>query len=219
MMYLVVVPIILMSIIIHEISHGYAALLLGDDTAKRYGRLSFNPLRHVDPFGTVVLPLLLLLSTGGRLVFGYAKPVPINPYNFNDLKRDTGLTALAGPLSNFVIALFFSALIRLLVALPFNRYTSSGSVIGFLVQIFMLTVFFNLLLGCFNLIPFPPLDGSKILGLILPDRYYYPFMRFERQGMMVFMGFILISYVFGWNLIGNLLFPPINFLLKLFTGL
>lgn len=218
MQYLVIVPIVLMSIIIHEISHGYIALLLGDDTAKRYGRLSFNPIKHIDPYGTVLLPILLLLITRGGLVFGYAKPVPINPYNFKDVKRDTGLTALAGPASNFIIAIFFAILIRILVIFPYDPLAFSGDLLVFLVRAFIMVVFFNLLLGCFNLIPFPPLDGSKILGIFLPDHIYYPYMRWERKGMIVFMGIIVLSYLFGWNLIGRILLPPINLLMQLLTG-
>lgn len=218
MQYLIVVPIILMSIIIHEISHGFVALLLGDDTAKRYGRLSLNPLRHIDLFGTVILPILLLITTRGGLVFGYAKPVPINPYNFKDVKRDTGLSAAAGPVSNFIIATVFAVLVRIIGTLPYHPYTFSGSLLVFILEACFLIVFFNLILGCFNLIPFPPLDGSKILGIFLPDRYYYPYMRMERQGMIVFMGIILVSYLFGWNLIGRIILPPISILMRILTG-
>ncbi len=218
MEYLVIVPVILMSIIIHEISHGFVAMLLGDDTAKRYGRLSFNPLKHVDIFGTVILPLLLLITTRGGLVFGYAKPVPINPYNFKDLKRDTGLTAAAGPASNFIIAIIFAIVVRVIGLMPYYPHSLSGSILLFILQASIMIIFFNLLLGCFNLIPFPPLDGSKILGIFLPDHIYYPYMRLERQGMVAFMGIILISYLFGWNLIGRIVLPPINILMQLLTG-
>ncbi len=218
MQYIIVVPIILMSIIIHEVSHGVAALLLGDDTAKRHGRLSLNPVKHIDLFGTVILPILLLISTRGALVFGYAKPVPINPYNFKDLKRDTGLTGAAGPASNFIIAIVFSIFIRIASILPYPPYAFSGRLLVFSVETAFLIVFFNLLLACFNLIPFPPLDGSKVLGIFLPDHLYYPYMRFERKGLLVFMGIIFASYLFGWNVIGRVILPPINILLRLLTG-
>ena len=218
MSYIIVVPVILMSIIIHEVSHGVAAYLLGDDTAKRYGRISLNPIKHIDLVGTVVLPLLLLLSTRGGLIFGYAKPVPINPYNFSVVKRDTGITAAAGPLSNIIIASLFALVFRLLGLLPI---TADSFIVPFMftiLQTVMLIVFFNLVLAFFNLIPVPPLDGSKILGAFLPDRYYFPFMRFERQGMFVFMGVIMLSYFFGWNIIGRIIFPPISFMMKLMIG-
>jgi Zn-dependent protease len=218
MSYLIVVPVILMSIIIHEISHGWAAYLLGDDTAKRYGRLSINPVKHIDLFGTIILPMLLLITTRGALVFGYAKPVPINPYNFSVVKRDTGISAAAGPLSNIIIAVFFSILFRVISLFPIPYPSPIGSFVIFVMQTLMLIIFFNLILAFFNLIPMPPLDGSKILGAFLPDKYYFPFMRFERQGMMVFMGVILFSYLFGLNIIGGVLLPPINMMMKLLIG-
>jgi len=217
MEYLIVVPVILMSIIIHEVSHGYAAYRLGDDTAKRFGRLSLNPLKHIDIFGTIILPILLIITTG--LAFGYAKPVPLNPYNFRDVKRDTGISAAAGPASNFIIAIVFSLFLRILGNLTYIPNTLGGNFLAFWFQVFYLIVFFNLLLGCFNLIPFPPLDGSKVIGMFLPDRYYYPFMRMERQGMAILMGIILLSYLFGLNLIGRVLLPPITWLMRLFTGI
>ena len=218
MQYLIVVPVILMSIIIHEISHGFVALLLGDDTAKRYGRLSFNPIKHIDPMGTILLPILLLITTGGRLVFGYAKPVPINPYNFKDVKRDTGLSAAAGPASNILIAIIFAAIVRILGMLPYYPHTAGGSLLVFFIEVSFLIIFFNLILAFFNMIPFPPLDGSKILGIFLPDHIYYPFMRMERQGMMILMGTILLSYVFGWNIIGRVIIPPISIAMRILTG-
>lgn len=218
MQYIIVVPIILMSIIIHEVSHGLAALWLGDDTAKRHGRLSLNPIKHIDVFGTILLPLLLLISTGGRLVFGYAKPVPINPYNFQVVKRDTGLSAAAGPISNLLIATIFAVIVRLVGAPIYQPQTMGESLTFIVFQTSYLIVFFNLLLAFFNLIPMPPLDGSKVLGIFLPDNLYYPYMRFERKGLAVFMGIILVSYVFGWNVIGRVVFPPINFFIRLLTG-
>lgn len=217
MEYLIVVPVILMSIIIHEVSHGYAAYKLGDDTAKRFGRLSLNPLKHIDIFGTIILPILLIITTG--LAFGYAKPVPLNPYNFRDVKRDTGISAAAGPASNFILAILFSIFLRILGNLPYIPNTLGGNLLAFWFQVFYLIVFFNLLLGCFNLIPFPPLDGSKVIGMLLPDHYYYPFMRMERQGMAILMGIILLSYFFGLNLIERVLLPPINWLMHLMTGI
>jgi Zn-dependent protease len=174
-------------------------------------------MAHIDTFGTIILPLLLLLSTGGKLSFGYAKPVPINPYNFKNMKRDTGLTALAGPMSNFIVATIFSIFVRLLVL------TSRSSLFAifnfFLIQVFLMVIVLNLFLGCFNLIPFPPLDGSKIVGMFLPDQQYFKFMQLERKGMYVVLGLIVASYLFNWNLIGSILMPPVSFLLKLLTGL
>ncbi len=220
MQYLIVVPVILMSIILHEISHGYAALLLGDETAKINRRLSLNPINHIDPFGTVLLPILLLFATRGALVFGYAKPVPINPNNFSydTRKRDLGITAAAGPASNIAVAIVFSIGFRLLASLPIGGGTVLFNVVYFFAEVFLLIVFFNLILAFFNLIPIPPLDGSKILGAFLPNHLYYRYMVFERQGMLIFMGIILASYVFGWNIIGRVIFPPVNLAITLLTG-
>lgn len=221
MQYLIVVPVILMSIIFHEISHGYAALILGDETAKINRRLSFNPVNHIDPFGTVILPILLLLATRGALVFGYAKPVPINPNNFSydTRKRDIGITAAAGPLSNIVVAIVFSIGFRILASLPIGGSgTVLFNIVYFFAEVFLLIVFFNLILAFFNLIPIPPLDGSKILGAFLPNHLYYRFMVLERQGMLIFMAIIFASYFFGWNIIGRLIFPPVNLAITILTG-
>jgi len=187
------------SIIIHEVSHAFAAYALGDDSAKRAGRLSFNPLRHIDPFGTIILPLILYFSLG--FVYGYAKPVPFNPYNFNNFKRDSGLTALAGPASNILIAI--------LLALVFH-FSS-----GLFREILALIIFLNLALAFFNLIPFPPLDGSKVLGIFLTDEAYFKWTAQERKGMLWLFGIILVSSVLKLNIIGMLVFPPVNFVMSI----
>jgi len=218
MEYIFLVPIILMSIIIHEVSHGYAAFLLGDDTAARAGRLSFNPLKHIDRFGTIFLPLILLLMTRGGLAFGYAKPVPINPHNFKDFKRDTALTAAAGPASNFIIAILFSIFFRLIMS-RIDPYSEVSSILIFFIRLIRTTIMINLLLGLFNLIPFPPLDGSKVLGAFLSDEMYFKYTAQERKGMLIFMIMMLVSYVFRLNIIGRIIFPPLEFLLKLLTGI
>ena len=187
------------SIIIHEVSHAFAAYALGDDSAKRAGRLSFNPLRHIDPFGTIILPLILYFSLG--FVYGYAKPVPFNPYNFYNFKRDSGLTALAGPASNILIAI--------LLALVFH-FSS-----GLFREILALIIFLNLALAFFNLIPFPPLDGSKVLGIFLTDEAYFKWTAQERKGMLWLFGIILVSSVLKLNIIGMLVFPPVNFVMSI----
>lgn len=140
------------SIIAHEISHGYAAHCLGDDTAKRAGRLSLNPLKHLDPIGSVLVPLLLILS-GTGLLFGWAKPVPIHPGNFQDPRADNVKVALAGPFMNMLLAGIAALIFR--VVAPVDWLTT--------------VVILNVTLALFNLIPLPPLDGSKLLTLFLPD--------------------------------------------------
>ena len=189
------------SIILHEISHALAAYWLGDDTAQREKRLSLNPLKHIDPFGTVILPLLLYFTAG--FVFGYAKPVPINPHNFRNFKRDSGLTAMAGPLANILIAIFFALVYHLSNA-------------NLLVQsICVYVIFLNLLLAFFNLIPVPPLDGSKVLGMVLSDEAYYKWTLQERKGMYILIAVLIGSNILGLNLIGRLVMP----LVKFFMGL
>ncbi len=191
----IIVGLVFYSIILHEVSHALVSNWLGDDTAKRQGRLSLNPLKHIDWFGTVILPLMLYFTA--RVIYGYAKPVPMNPYNFSSYKRDVGLTALAGPLTNILIAISFA----LVYHLSFNM---------FLAYISIYVVFFNLLLAFFNLIPIPPLDGSKVLGMILPDEAYFRWTAQERKGMIFLFALILISSLLGINIFGRMVIPLIR---------
>lgn len=168
------------SIVIHEIAHGSIALKLGDETAKYEGRLSLNPLKHIDPFGTIILPLFLLLFTYGQgPIFGFAKPVPINPFNFRDQKWGIVKVAIAGPLINFLVAIFFGILIRFFFFSPL------------LTSFFSIIIFYNLLWGFFNLIPIPPLDGSHILLKFLPDKFLKFKIFLQQYGL-----FILIFFIF-----------------------
>ena len=161
------VIIILFAICIHEMAHGYMAYKLGDNTAKYDGRLSLNPLHHIDPFGA-----LCMLFFG----FGWAKPVRINISYFKKTKRDTVLTALAGPLSNFLMA-YIGMILFIYVCPTVNSL--------FLSQFIFMFIMLNIGLGAFNLIPIPPLDGSKIFLSLLPRRIYYEIMRYERYGFIV----------------------------------
>jgi len=179
--------IILFSIIIHEISHGYAALALGDKTAKMAGRLTLNPIKHIDPFGTIILPIAMSIITHGSYVFGWAKPVPYNPYNLSNQKWGDAIVALAGPASNFVIAIVFSILLH--VGL------SQGLVNVAFMEMATYVILINVILGSFNLIPIPPLDGSKIFFSFLPYKYIHIRHLFERYGFALLVFFIL----FLWN--------------------
>lgn len=168
----------LLCIMVHEISHGLAAYALGDHTAKDQGRLSLNPLRHIDWIG---LAMLLLFH------FGWAKPVQVDIRRFRHPKRDMAITALAGPASNFVLAIVLLLLYGLLYS------SCTGSTAGsWVLALLNTTVYLSIALGLFNLIPFPPLDGSKILFSLLPDRMYIRFMMLERYGMIVLIVLVLL---------------------------
>jgi len=179
--------ILLFSIIIHELAHGYTAFSLGDNTAKYAGRLTLNPIKHLDLFGSILLPFLLF-ATGSPVMFGWAKPVPVNPYNYKDQKWGDVKVSIAGPLSNFSLALFFGLILRFL---PEAFLISSPGIIIALTYI----VIINIWLGVFNLIPIPPLDGSWILFSIFPNWAKQAEMFLKQYGF-----FILILLIFSGGL-------------------
>lgn len=212
------IMILFASIILHEVSHGFAAYWLGDDTAKRRGRLKLNPLVHIDPFGTIILPIVLYFLF--KFPFGWAKPVPINPYNFRNMKRDMGITALAGPLSNFSIALVLSMLIRILIS---SLHLTNGAEISiglqYLMAIITQLIIINLYLCFFNLIPFPPLDGSKVFGAFLPDSIYYKYVTQERIGLAIFVGLMLFSSILHIDIFGRFITPVVMHIFQVMTGM
>ncbi len=177
-----ILVVILFSTVIHEIAHGSVANLLGDSTAKNYGRLTLNPLKHLDPFGSVMLPLLLLFVTGGRgPVFGWAKPVPINPFNFRDQKWGTLKVSFAGPAVNLLIAIVFGLIVRFFI-LPEPIYIA-----------FSIIVFYNFLWAIFNLVPIPPLDGSWILFTFLPEKFVNVKLFLQQYGIYILIFFIFFG--------------------------
>jgi Zn-dependent protease len=199
------------AIILHEVSHGYVAYMLGDPTAKMRGRLTLNPISHIDPFGTLLLPVLMLLLSGGTTAFGYAKPVPINPYNFRGDKRwGMLLTGAAGPAMNLAIATVFGLALR--VALPLLPNTNVGQVV---VQMWATFVFLNLMLMSFNLIPLPPLDGSRVVQYFLPDGALRVYEQIERYGFLVILA---VLFLIPGALTGYLNVTAIP-LMKLITGI
>jgi Zn-dependent protease len=183
---IVVLVAILFNFIVHEMAHGWAAYALGDPTAKNDGRLSLNPIYHIDPFGA-----LLVLVAG----FGWARPVSVNPRFFNKPKRDMALTALAGPMSNFLLAFIAIGLMKLfpIEAAATYLYRESPTLLSVLYSLSLYLAVINVGLGLFNLIPIPPLDGSKVLSAFLPDRLYWRFMQLERYGMFIMIGLVMLS--------------------------
>lgn len=198
---------------VHEFSHALTAHMQGDDTARRMGRLTFNPVKHIDLLG-----FLLLLVVG----FGWAKPVHVDPYNLRGGRLGMSFVAFAGPLSNFVVAFILGLVFRfdlLPVVLQTRGISSPEEILGFAA---FLAIFFNLILGIFNLIPLPPLDGSKVLGGLLPRALYEPYLRFEQYGWIPLIALIgvnlILSYAFDINFLGRILLPPALFMFQLATG-
>lgn len=198
--------VLLFSVIIHEIAHGVVALQLGDPTAKLAGRLTLNPVRHLDPFGSVFLPLLLFIMTQGQgPIIGWARPVPYNPYRLPNPKRAGGLIAVAGPATNLAVAVVFGILLRILGTLPASVLATN------LMVFFDIAVSTNIILAVFNLVPIPPLDGSKVLFSLLPLKVSLTTqMLLERYGFFM----ILIFVFFGFRFI----LPIAQILYSLITG-
>lgn len=201
--WLFLIVILIFSAVIHEVAHGAMANRLGDPTARMSGRLTLNPLKHLDFFGSFVLPALMLLFTAGRgPIFGWAKPVPINPYNFRDQKYGSAKSAFAGPAANFAIALFFGLAIRFIPAI---------SQISGLGLIFAYIVYINLLLAIFNLLPIPPLDGHHILFAFLPPGSENIKIALSQFGLFILL--FVIFFAFDWVIL------IINFIFRLIVGI
>lgn len=201
MEFLIPLVILVFSAMLHEVMHGLIADKLGDPTARLMGRLTLNPIPHLDPIMSVLLPALLVLS-GSPVIFGAAKPVPVNPIHFRDPKKDMALTALAGPLTNVFLALLAAQIIKFV---PLDPIISS---------VLYLVVLYNLMLAIINLIPIPPLDGSKVLAAILPDDLARAYLSIQQFG--IFILFFLLFFPIGGfslgSLISNLIFFSINLL-------
>jgi Zn-dependent protease len=205
---------LIFAIVLHEVAHGWVAEKLGDHTARNMGRLTLNPISHIDLFGTIIMPLLLFYLTNGKMVFGYAKPVPINPYNFKDPKKGMALSSIAGPGINIIMSLCFTLILRIimpalegvitkqtwdLIALPVTLMIGYGIII-------------NVVLAVLNLIPIPPLDGSRVVYWLLPDRQASIYYRLEPYGTLILM--VLI----GFGILGRILTPIIRPILTLLLG-
>lgn len=192
---LIFLVVLVFSAILHEIAHGFVAERLGDPTARLMGRLTLNPKSHIDPFMSILLPLILLIS-GSPVVFGAAKPVPVDPFNFREPKKDMAIVSLAGPGTNVLIAIIAAIIFKLLAFAP-----SSNIIIDLLMSLAQIFVYVNLLLAIFNFIPIPPLDGSKIFALLLPDREAATYLSIGSFGILIIF-FLLMFPIGGFSLQG-----------------
>lgn len=194
---LITLVILLFSAIVHEVSHGLAAEKLGDSTARDEGRITLNPIPHIDPFGSIMLPALLLF-VGSPIIFGAAKPVPVNFHNLHPRRLGMALVSLSGPLSNFVLAVLFMLPVKF------------GLVTGAVAEIWLKAVLINLVLAVFNILPIPPLDGSKIVASLLPDNIMYKLLELER------FGFVLVIVFLFLGILDKILLPVVTLFFRLF---
>jgi len=197
-------PVILLSLTIHEYFHGWTANKLGDPTAKLRGRLTLNPIAHLDVLGTI-----LMFVVG----FGWAKPVPIDARNFKDPRKGTLLVAIAGPLSNLTTAVVAGIILRPMIPRILTGEIAPGSIDSIVVIILVLALVYGIALAVFNMIPIPPLDGSRVMYAILPDKYLYPYSRFEPYGVIFLFGL----FIFGGGIFRYLLYP-LSYISGLFSG-
>jgi len=190
---LLIIPVLLFSVSVHETAHGWMAKKLGDMTAYVMGRLTLNPLKHIDIFGSVIFPLLLAIA--GAPVIGWAKPVPINPYNLKNPKKDMIWVAVAGVLANVILSIICILLLKIFVEVDLGPFTPVLKILVYAVQI-------NLVLFAFNLIPIPPLDGSRIVSGLLPEQYAWKFNRIEPFGIFIILILVYLNIL-------NFVFAPV----------
>ena len=200
------VPPILLALSFHEYAHGWMAYRLGDPTAKDEGRLTMNPLAHLDPLGTMMIIIVH---------FGWAKPVPVNPMNLRDPKKDMLWIALAGPVSNVIMAAGLGLILRIMIGMGMRV---DGSFLGYFQYMLYFAVMINLVLAIFNMIPIPPLDGSRILFGLLPTEYEESYLRFQQIGPMVLLGLVVINSYFGIPIFSLLITPFVSLFSSLFVG-
>lgn len=206
---LISIIILVYSSILHEIAHGFVAYRLGDPTAKLMGRLTLNPIKHIDPFMSIIFPALLILS-GSPVIFGGAKPVPIDPFNLKEGRKDIALVSLAGPLTNILLAIVGSALIHILYPQMSIMAVQRTGILGFCLS---MIVILNLLLAVFNLMPIPPLDGSKVFAFLLPKKEAAAYLSLESIGMYII--FALLFFPIGPFSLMGLVQVLLNFSLSI----
>jgi Zn-dependent protease len=207
--FLFLLPILLLSMMAHEVAHGWIAYRLGDPTARLHGRLTANPLKHLDLVGTLMFVVTYFSNAG--IIFGWAKPVPINPMFFRNRQWGMAVVGLAGPVTNFIVAVLLALLLNFL---PLGLLVTSANQINRFGEILFLAYQVNVVLGIFNLVPIPPLDGSRVLGAFLPPSMYRSWIQLDRYGMfLIILVFVLLQGPFqrllggGFNLISSLLIP------------
>ncbi len=204
------IAILVYSSILHEIAHGYVAYRLGDPTAKLHGRITLNPAKHIDPYMSIILPIILYVASGGRFIFGGAKPVPVDPFNLRDGMKDLAIVSVVGPLTNILLAVVGSICIHALYPeFTFNQVAISS------IEGFILTriVEWNLILAIFNLVPIPPLDGSKVFALLLPERTAAAYLSLGSMGMFIL--FFLLFFPMGGFSLMSIVYSIVNFALSL----
>jgi Zn-dependent protease len=205
---LLIAPPILLALTFHEYAHAYVANRLGDDTAKQSGRLSLNPLRHLDPLGTIMIFVVH---------FGWAKPVPVNPYRLKNPKKDMLWISAAGPFANMVLALASGILLRLVIAT--GGTPDRTSIMGLLIYVVFMSLQINLALAIFNILPIAPLDGSKILAGLLPAGYEKMFYFMDRYGPFILFGLIIFGSATGVSVLGRIIWPFVKFFSNIFAGI
>ena len=195
------ITVFIIVIVTHELAHGWVAYSLGDPTARDAGRLTLNPLAHLDPVGTVLLPVLLVMARS-PVIFGWARPVPVNPFNFRDPRKGMLLTSLAGPGANFMLALLFAAV--------FKTGMFPAHSLGWTFLLYGILI--SLVLGLFNLIPIPPLDGGGIVASVLPPELAARYMRIERYGFLILIGLLYLG------LFDRIILPLVGFMTRVLVG-
>lgn len=207
---LISLVILLFSAILHEVAHGFVAEKLGDPTARLAGRLTLNPKKHIDLYMSILLPLLLIIS-GSPIIFGAAKPVPVDPFNLKEGRKDIALVSLVGPLTNVIIAIIASLLIKLILFISGSLVISP--ILSIIYFLLLQVVHLNLLLAIFNLIPIPPLDGSKVFALILPEKEAAIYLSLSSIGFFII--FFLLLFPIGGFSLGSLVYNILMFAEKL----
>jgi Zn-dependent protease len=193
------IPPLLLAITVHEVAHGYIAMKKGDYTAQMLGRITLNPLRHIDPVGTVLFPLMLALS-GTGFIFGWAKPVPVNSFNFRNPKKDMVYVSLAGPASNLLLALAFAFVLRIMFWFPGEAAIRGSAILAPLAAMIMWGIRISIILGVFNLLPIHPLDGSHMMEGLLPPDMSRSYSRLAPYGFMILIGLMITGLL--WRIVG-----------------